>query len=144
MQEVLHIWASYWEKIWVVWVTHIVEALNDGFLGYCRPSAVIEVTLSIKKGCFLRWGAIPVMDPHLWWVQWRMYTGFEFLSCHAKAATLQYLWCFVLHSDHPRNDFMTAPLIFLMKVDAGLKCTGAFIYDNIPKVILHVMIKLYI
>lgn len=84
------------------------------------------------------------MYPHLWSVQGRMYTGFEFLSFQAKVATLQYLWCFVLHSDHPCNDFMRALLMFLMKVDAGLKHTGAFFYGNIPKVILHVMIELYV
>ena len=32
MQEGLHIWASFWQKIWEDWVTHIVEALNTAFL----------------------------------------------------------------------------------------------------------------
>lgn len=105
MQEVLLIWASYWQKVWEDWVTHIVETLNTSFLRYSRPSSVTEVTLSTKKDHCLCWGATPAMDCHLWWVQWRMYTGFEFLSCQAKAATLQYLWCFVLHSDHPGKDF---------------------------------------
>jgi hypothetical protein len=34
--------------------------------------------------------------------------------------------------------------MFLTKVDAGLKFTGAFIYDNMPNAILSVMIELYI
>jgi len=34
--------------------------------------------------------------------------------------------------------------MFLTKVDTAFKYTGAFVYDNIPKVIVHVMIELYI